>query len=63
MAKTKKPAKEKPAPEGIGASQPMQRDELRQPANPPRPNMLAFLVALAAFFVWFVYLVCVAAFG
>lgn len=35
-------------------------DVLRQPANPPRPNWPALIVALALFFAWFVYLVYVA---
>ena len=38
-------------------------DVLRHPANPPKPNMLALLIALALFFAWFVYLVYVAVVG
>ena len=35
-------------------------DVLRQPANPPRANWPALMVALALFFAWFCYLVYVA---
>lgn len=38
-------------------------DVLRQPANPPRPNWPALLVALLLFVAWFVYLVYVAVVG
>jgi hypothetical protein len=34
-------------------------DVLRRPANPPRGNLIAFLIAVALFFAWFVYLVFV----
>jgi hypothetical protein len=33
---------------------------LRQPADPPRPNRMAFLIAAGCFFAWFAYLVYVA---
>lgn len=36
---------------------------LRHPAHPPRANVIALLLALAAFFAWFVYLVYVAVYG
>jgi hypothetical protein len=60
MAKPKKnKAKDAPAKEPSGDP----HDVLRQPANPPRPHMLALLVALALFLAWFVYLVYVAVVG
>ena len=36
---------------------------LRHPANPPRANLIALLLALTAFFAWFVYLIYVAVYG
>lgn len=60
MAKPKKnKANDPPAKE----SSPDPHDVLRQPANPPRPHLLALLIALALFFAWFVYLVYVAVVG
>jgi hypothetical protein len=44
-------------------STPDPHDVLRQPANPPRPNWPALIVALALFFAWFCYLVYVAWWG
>jgi hypothetical protein len=61
MTKHKKnKAKEAPATED-GPADP--HDVLRRPAHPPRPHVLALLIALALFVAWFVYLVYVAVFG
>jgi hypothetical protein len=36
---------------------------LHLPAHPPRPQPLAFFIALALFLLWFAYLVIVARWG
>ncbi len=36
---------------------------LKHPANPPRPNVASFLIALGVFFCWFLFLVYVAVWG
>jgi hypothetical protein len=58
MAKKKSPPREPEAPPPLDP-----HEVLRRPANPPRKNTVALLVALALLFGWFVYLVYVAAYG
>jgi hypothetical protein len=61
MSKHKKlKPKDAPAAEETPADP---HDVLRHPANPPRPHLVALLIALALFFAWFVYLVYVAVVG
>ena len=61
MAKHKK---HKPKEAQAGETVPVDpHDVLRHPAYPPRPNLVALLIALALFFAWFVYLVYVAVVG
>jgi hypothetical protein len=61
MAKHKK---QKPKEPPVDDSAPVDPHEvLRHPPDPPRPNLVALLIALALFFAWFVYLVYVAVVG
>jgi len=59
MAKHKKPKKSEP--EGEKPVDP--HDVLRHPAHPPRANVVALLIALSLFVLWFVYLIYVAVVG
>lgn len=60
MAKQKKSKRAQPA-EAEAPVDP--HDVLRHPANPPKGNVVALLVALSLFLLWFVYLVYVAVVG
>lgn len=61
MAKHRKQKQAEQSGKGAAAEDP--HAVLRHPANPPRANLIALLLALAAFFAWFVYLVYVAVYG
>jgi len=62
-SKPKKPPKSKAAEPDPESPPPDPHAVLRHPASPPRPSVVAFLIALALFFAWFVYLVYVAVMG
>jgi hypothetical protein len=56
-------AKPKKAPPEATPPKPAEVDPqacLRMPANPPKPNWTAFLIALSLFLLWLAYLAYVA---